>query len=576
MSEKKEPWIWSLDYRKIVLGYIIVCVTSIILDIILTGSIWLSFWISYAGLFFSAHYINEAIVRLFKQFHITSKYRNLITPWILFGIVFFYITLLVNSGIFPFDAQTFFTFSILWVIILIIISISSFIRIVAVGFHRRKIVIFPINRIEYAAMAILEKERDNRLKFTDLKTQIKGILNIFIDTIYFDDETAASSIYHLCGLRLADINDDIVELNAKGKEEVKSWKKILDLQQEKYNNIINSKSILIKSFLGLFSLSVLKIIIGTTSSDSLMAEGFENFLDCIAIVLIGMGIKFRKEKLINIVLICLMAFTGASILFDSLGGLLNPEPILNSTIIITIALISIFLNVYLKALKNFIGKKNKNSSLVASAVDSQVNIALSIGIICGALFSDFGTYSNLTFLYYLDSIIALIVCILIFKEVYEIFSEFIVNNEKIEYKAFQMKYEKSFKEYIIKWILMVYNDNIDKRFSSEDLNKIFQNSVQKGEDIYGKFSHFGLYSYKENGLMQVIKYLLKKEFLTILEDRSISITEKGEFIYKYFYSGQLLEDIKDPFDFFFEHRHDTLNLLNKKKEIIQKFNNLHK
>jgi len=133
-----------------------------------------------------------------------------------------------------------------------------------------------------------------------------------------------------------------------------------------------------------------------------------------------------------------------------------------------------------------------------------------------------------------------------------------------------------FKEYMIKWVLMVYNDNLDKRLSSEDLNKIFQNSLQKGEDIYGKFSHFGLYSYKENGLMQVIKYLLKKEFLTILEDRSIRITEKGEFIYKYFYSGQLLEDIKDPFDFFFEHRHDTLNLLNKKKEIMQKFNNLHK
>ena len=271
-----------------------------------------------------------------------------------------------------------------------------------------------------------------------------------------------------------------------------------------------------------------------------------------------------------------MVFTGVSIIFDSIGGFLNPEPILNSTIIIIIAIISIFLNTYLKALKNFIGKKNKNSSLVASAVDSKVNIALSIGIICGALFSDFGTYTNLMGLYYLDSIIAIIVCILIFKEVIEIFSEFIINKEeKVEIEAFKMKYEDTFKEYVIKWILTVYNDNLDKKFSSEELNKTFQESLKKGEGIYSKFSHFGLYSYNENGVMGIINYLIKEEFLTILEDSSISITEKGKYFYKYFYSGQLLEDVKDPFDFFFEHHHDTLNLLNQKKEIMQKFNNLH-
>ena len=94
-------------------------------------------------------------------------------------------------------------------------------------------------------------------------------------------------------------------------------------------------------------LSFLKILIGFFNSQSLFAEGFENLLDCIAIVLIVIGIKFRKEKLINVIIISLMIFTGGSILVNSIKSLFyGPEPISNLMVIVIIALLSIFLNTY--------------------------------------------------------------------------------------------------------------------------------------------------------------------------------------------------------------------------------------
>ena len=154
-------------------------------------------------------------------------------------------------------------------------------------------------------------------------------------------------------------------------------------------------------------------------------------LDCIAVVLIVIGIRFRKEKLVNLIIISLMIFTGGSILVNSIQSLFyGPEPISNLIFIVIIALLSIFLNTYLRILKNFVGKKNRNSSLIASAIDSKVNIILSISIIIGALLSNLGTSLGIPFFHYFDPIIAIFVCILIFKEVIEIIRDLITSKEE--------------------------------------------------------------------------------------------------------------------------------------------------
>jgi len=562
---------WELDTKKVLSTYFILSTTLIIIEITLTGGFIWTFSLTLMSLFFVGHYLTSGFNIIFKQFHIREIYRSLISFYLAF--VYFYILLYIflqtiNQTILFIEFSFIFYISIIFMILL---TINSLIRIAAVAFHRRKYKIFPINRIEYAALYYLGRKDDHRISFSDLKTQIKGMFNIFIENVHFDDKTAKSSIYQLCALGFADITDNEVSLNELGREQGKFWNVTLNNQLRKFNKILNSNSVLIRSFTGLIILSLLKIFIGFFNSESLFAEGMENLLDCVAVVLIVIGIKFKKEKLVNIIIISLMAFTGASILLNSIFSIYyGPEPISNIIYIVIIALLSIFLNTYLRILKNFVGKKNRNSSLIASAIDSKVNIILSISIIIGALLSGLGTSLGMPLFHYFDPIIAILVCILIFKEVIEIIRDIITSKEEeIEFEKFQMKYERNFKEYIIKWILSVYADNSNLGFTSKQLSDHFQKSLHKGEEVYTEFAYFGLYLFKEKGIGSVINDLLNEKLLSLSENGIISLTNIGTIFYERLYSKELLGDLKDPFDFFFEQQISFDSIKMRKLEILE-------
>ncbi|MFX0007500.1 MAG: cation diffusion facilitator family transporter [Candidatus Hermodarchaeota archaeon] len=564
---------WELDTKKVLSIYFILSITLIIIEIILTGTFLWSFSLTVMSLFFVGHYLTKGLNTLFKQFHIREVYRSLLSFYLAF--VYFFILSIIFFQTLN-EITLFIEFSYIFyisLICMILLTINSLIRIVAVVSHRRKREIFPINRIEYAALHYLNKEEKKKLDFNELKNRINGIFNIFTKNVYFNENTAKSSIYYLCALGYADIEDNIVCLNELGEKQGEIWNETLKSQMINFTRILNRKSVLIRSFLGLFILSLLKIIIGFFNSEAVLAEGFENFLDCTAVILIAIGIKIHKERIANLIIIGLMTFTGISIVINSIQNLIfGPHPIYNAIYIVIIAIISVFLNTYLRTLKNFVGKKNRNSSLIASAIDSKVNIILSISIIVGALSSSLGTALGITLLYYFDPIIAIFVCLLIFKEVFEIIREFITSKEdEIEFEKFQMKYEKNFSEYVIKWILSVYCDNPSLELTPELLSQYFQKSLNKGAEVYTEFAYFGLFLFKEKGIASVIEDLLKEEYLSISKDNTLNLTEKGTYFYEYVYSKEILKDLKDPFDFFFEQQLGFDSIKLRKIEILAKF-----
>ncbi len=564
--------IWQTSYLRPILIYLIISVSIITIELLFIGEIFWGFWISWLGTFIIARYVLKALDELFNQFHITNKVRTLINPWILAIVIFIYFTMIIFTGYFTGTERSAEIISYVLLVIfifLIIASITPAIRIFAVAFHRRKTDIFPINRIEYAAMQCLKTGDES---FLNLKIKLRNIFNIFIPNLYFDEETSESAIYHLCGLRYADLKDNTVSLSQNGKEQVLLWEETLQKQDEGFRRILNSQGVLIRSFIFLLALSFLKIFVGVFNSESLLADGFENFLDVLAVVLIAFGIKYNKERVVNIIIAGLMFFTAITLFFDSFLLLFHPEPISNSFIIICISILSLFLNTYLRILKNFVGKKNRNSSLVASAIDSKINIYISLGVIIGAFCSDLGTSFNIPEFYYLDGIIAILITFFILKEVFELITEFIKGEEEeIDFESFQMSYEQSFEEYIIKWILSVLYKGEDGVFSPDRLNQHFLDSLKKGEEIYSEFAHFGFYIFQEKGIVFVIKKLLDQKMINLSKEEILAITKKGNYLYEEFYSRQLLEDIVDPFDFFFEYEYDIHGLFRRKKELIKKF-----
>jgi len=215
--------IWELNNKKVIISYLIILSTSAIIEIVFTNSFSYTFMISYLSLFFIAPYIRRALNEFFKNFHIKKVFRNLITSWLIFGIIYLYVHLFFISDFLVrgteylgFNPLSNFLF-LLILVILILSSINPLIRIIAVAYHRRKSNLYPINRIEYASLFWLTRNDENTIPFMELKEKIKGTFNIFIPSVFFDEEIATASIYLLCGLRLADITNGNVKINYEGK-----------------------------------------------------------------------------------------------------------------------------------------------------------------------------------------------------------------------------------------------------------------------------------------------------------------------------------------------------------------------
>ena len=147
-----------LSYKKILLFYVVVSIVSASIEILLSGQYFWSFWMTYIGTFFAAPYMRKAINSLFKHFHVKKLIRNLINPWIMYGIIAFYCYLFFSTQVVNPDYAQINFITFVGIIALILVSMPSLIRIVAVAFHRRRITIYPINRIEFAAMKYLKND----------------------------------------------------------------------------------------------------------------------------------------------------------------------------------------------------------------------------------------------------------------------------------------------------------------------------------------------------------------------------------------------------------------------------------
>ena len=80
-------------------------------------------------------------------------------------------------------------------------------------------------------------------------------------------------------------------------------------------------------------------------------DGFENFTDLIkvAIILI-IGINLKKDRLASIIIISMMLFTGFTLIFSSIEGILFPSVIIPTVQGYIIVLVSILMNLSLRYL----------------------------------------------------------------------------------------------------------------------------------------------------------------------------------------------------------------------------------
>ncbi len=324
-------------------------------------------------------------------------------------------------------------------------------------------------------------------------------------------------------------------LTEKGNEVLTKCKTVNLVTNKALGFFFSEKVVLIFSLICLIFMSSLKIIVGLNAgSDALFNEGIENFTDIIKIFIITLSIKLGKDRLGAIAIIILMLITGINLIIASVFSIFQTDIISPSYFTFILMFISILLNLMLLVLKNFVGKLQANFALLSDAKDNVINIRLSLGVIIGLIFALFG-------IYWVDSIVGIVIASLIIFDGLETLLALIKSGEDIDIDSFKLSLDKAFEFKIAHWILVVIEE---ERLSIHQLNEKFNESINKGYEIFGIWAIFGLSSI-ETFSIQYILNLMKKRGLFFEQDNKIYLTDKGKKQYNNALSQELKRVSKD-------------------------------
>ncbi|MFX1566873.1 MAG: cation transporter [Promethearchaeota archaeon] len=306
-------------------------------------------------------------------------------------------------------------------------------------------------------------------------------------------------------------------LTEKGNEVLTKSKNVNLVTNKAIAFFFSEKIVLIFSLVCLIFMSSLKIITGLNSgSDALFNEGIENFTDIIKILIIMISIKLKKDRLGAIVIILLMLITGADLIISSIFSLIQFNSVNPSYFSFLLMFLSILINLMLLVLKNFVGKLQANFALLSDAKDNVNNIRLSFGVIIGLIFALFR-------IYWIDSIIGIIIAGLIIFDGLETLFALIKSGEDIDIDSFKLSLDKSFELKIAHWILVVIQE---ENLSEQQLNETFFEALKKGYEIFGVWAIFGLSKIEKLNILRIL-HLMKKKGMIYQKDDKQYLTDKG-------------------------------------------------
>jgi len=330
---------------------------------------------------------------------------------------------------------------------------------------------------------------------------------------------------------------DLIKINADNKIILsEAGKKLVEFSY--YHNLYTShwmriffsqQTVMLSTTIFLILLSILKVITGIQiDSQAMLTEGFENLTDLIKIGIVGViGIKFRKDKIASIIIVCLMMFTGITLIWSGIEDLLKLEPIIPTVQAFFIGFLSIGLNTALLFLKSLVGRISGNLSLLSDSKDSQLNVRLSIGVLVGFMFAIFR-------IYFVDALIGIIIAVFVFKEGIEIIRELLLKEEEFDITEIKVFADNIYNNRLTAYIL----GNIRRESLSEaQLLKIFEEGLTMGRLYYEGFADFFYDGLGADVAKKHLDKLIEGKYIENIENE-LYLTRKG---LKSFYNAKSKE-----------------------------------
>jgi hypothetical protein len=272
-----------------------------------------------------------------------------------------------------------------------------------------------------------------------------------------------------------------------------------------------------------FTLAALKLPAAILSgSIGLFNDTADTLLDGLASLMVYFGIRFDRERVVNIVLVLMMLSTGGLGFFEAVRRLFVPfEPAIDwFTFLASIlsALVCLALGFY----QRYVGLKNGNMALITQSIDSRNHVIVAAGVVSGLI-------ASLLRFALLDTLVGGCIAVLILKSGFDLAIELFRSRdgELSDLSHYEMGLSKRYKgfkqEQLRDWMLyLVHTHRIKTR---ADL--LEETSQALDFDRYPVLRAFGLGNsgHPQETISQALSELFERGWLD--ENGFLQVTREG-------------------------------------------------
>jgi multisubunit Na+/H+ antiporter MnhF subunit/HEPN domain-containing protein len=229
--------------------------------------------------------------------------------------------------------------------------------------------------------------------------------------------------------------DGRYHLTPSGREIAEHMKEVIPLFME-WVLSAETASLLTIWFHGGFS--VLKLVFGILSySAGLVADGIDTAVDTISSVLVWLGIKYDRERLVSVFIVITMFASVGGVALATYSKVIHPGPVTDGLVAFAVSALCGLVMLGISAYQYLVGKRRSNLAILCQAVDSRNHFLISM-LVCGGILLSFAARAwDAPWLYYGDVVASVIIGLLILKGAIELVGKHLrAAGEPVDVKTF--------------------------------------------------------------------------------------------------------------------------------------------
>jgi Co/Zn/Cd efflux system component len=326
------------------------------------------------------------------------------------------------------------------------------------------------------------------------------------------------------------------QITELGKENLKVFHGNISKVRTTIRTLLNPKYSAIASLAVHCVIGILKLVgAGLTGSAGLLGDGIDSTIDAVSSIIVGVAMRYNKEKQAAYLLILLMCGSGLMIFYESIKSALSSESLSHGIFGIIATSLSILLCAFLFLYQRVVGYAQRNLAVLAQSEDSKNHIVVGFLVLAGVVL---GNYQ----LSIVDSVVGALIGLLILRAAYELFRDVRAasRGEEINYDKYKLgifKRMESFQKQMIDfWAIWkidsgynkmtILSDEFKNAFTTR-LDEFLYLEVNRKKDANETVTEKITMSKQLSDLNKTIDALLTDGYLQKKDD-TLFLTQKGK------------------------------------------------